>query len=171
MDLPPRLRPCGLTWLYLTAAGLLSTQPALAQCSSGIACGPSSPYGSDNRTDLPGQNVVVSATAVAIEIPVANFGAASHTSAAPAPRLPAPPADLQSMTGDSSPPAARLSAETAATLLRLQPAVLDQDGRQALSDIGSPTNLWNAESIVYKLERTGGPCSLNRQGPQINTCR
>jgi hypothetical protein len=170
------LTPCGLTLLNLTAAGVLSTHPALAQCATTNACGPSAAYTPLNRSDLPGQTVVVSTTAVSIELPTHSFGDAHHTSSAPAPRsAPATESALQpdfrNITGDLGATAASSSASAGASLLRLQSTILNQDVTGSSNENGGPTNLWNAESILWKADRTGGPCSLNRQGPQINTCR
>lgn len=166
------LTPCGFTLLNLTAAGVFSTQPALAQCSLGIACGGPAAFSPIDRGDRPGQNSVVTSTTVAIEIPITSFGSASNTSSAPTAGLAALGAPsivpVEHLTGRDDLGSA---AATGAALLRLQPIIVDQTERASLSDAGSPTNLWNAEAILYRPDRTGGACSLNRQGPQINTCR
>jgi hypothetical protein len=167
------LTSCGLSILKLTAAWLFSNYPALAQCSVGIACGAPAAFSPIGRGDLPGQNIVVTSTAVAIEIPITTFGATSNTRSAP----------TSGTTPHSTPSDVPLehlmewnelssaAAKSGAALLLLQPTIADQAERSSLDHNGSPTTLWNAETILYKLERTGGPCSLNRQGPQINTCR
>jgi len=62
---------------------------------------------------------------------------------------------------------------TPALTTRLQPALLNSSSTgMTISPLdGSNSSLWNSESILYKQDRTGSPCSINRQGPQINTCR
>lgn len=61
---------------------------------------------------------------------------------------------------------------TPALTTRLQPASLNSSstGTATITLDGSSSSLWNSESILYKKDRTGSPCSINRQGPQINTC-
>ena len=159
--------------LGISAAGVCA-HPVLAQCAMGLACAMPAGLSPLDRGDLSGVNVVTSTT-VTTETPITTFGAASDSSAVPTARLPVhsaePAVTTDHLTADPGAPAASAAAATAATLLRLQPSIVAQDDRSTLNDNGGPGNLWNAESILYKLERTGGPCSLNRQGPQINTCR
>lgn len=62
---------------------------------------------------------------------------------------------------------------TPALTTRLQPASLSSysAGVGATAPDSANSSLWNFEAILYKQDRTGSSCSLNRQGPQINTCR
>lgn len=162
--------PWAFVCLGVSAAGVISAHPVLAQCAMGLACGIPAGLSPLDRGDLPGQNVVTSTT-VTIEAPstTTTFAAASDTSTAPAPPLAVhstePAITTDHLTANPG------AAATGAALLRLQPSIVAQDDRSTVNDTGGPSNLWNAESILYKLERTAGSCSLNRQGPQINTCR
>jgi|GEM_PF-4381831 len=156
----------------LTPLILFSTNSALAQCSIGMACGV--PLGSNpiDRIDRPGHLSVVTAAEVVVEIPITTSGATNNT-------ITAATAGFSDRGTTSILPAEHrstrdhhgLAAATGPAMLHLQSSILDQSERVSLSDNASYTNLWNAEGISYRNDRTVGACSLNRQGPQINTCR
>lgn len=174
----------GLIVAALASGGWI---PLHAQCSGGLACGPTERFSPSAAADVPGSTVMSISQPGSASFPESfhtsiggsnrsGVGSSSQFTGAAVLQLTGtgvvamPAEEVEQPVGPSSVPQA-VAPSTSALFLRLQPTqfTLDQPARPNL-DTGN-ISLWNSENVLYKQDGTGSPCSLNKQGPQIATCR
>lgn len=176
--------------LIVVAAASGSWVPLQAQCSGGLACGPAerfTPSATSAAADVPGSTVLSITQPGSASFPesfnttIGGLNRSGVGSSSPFPgaavlqltgtgNVAMPTEEVDQPVGPSSVPQA-VAPSTSALFLRLQPTqfTIDQPARPNL-DTGT-VSLWNSENVLYKQDSTGSPCSLNKQGPQIATCR